>query len=275
MKSIEKGELRIGRRILMEELGGEGAGRLMILWHHARCMFNVFARARKNTRVLESPDDLDGFAELQPKDQEMLRELISKLCISRGTTMKREKKKGIPGGDGGGGKTPKNKRPLITLDDNTEIKKKAKGPVDFRKEGHVPKKGDVVWTFCKVKPEELPGAAPLPSFSMKSPKAELGQIVEEARNGSMIIQFEKANDEKARLDKREMRYAKKIMGWLRYPRSFDGKKQRIPLNWVQFDRPPPRLCSCDKQSWGHSCMPVCGLSCGRGTSSKVFGVDRP
>jgi hypothetical protein len=288
MKYIEKGELRIGRRILMaEDQHMAGGGRMMILWHHAQCMINTMTRARKGTRVLESAEDLDGFEDIRPDDQERLRTMISDLCTKRGTPVKRSAKgpagagsnRATGGGGGNNGNTPKKRGRdpnLVGLgrDASPIIKKKKKG-TDFREDPGKPKVGDIVWCFPKVKNDAPAGpGGVVREWSIKSPKPELGKICEEPRDGAMIIQFESAEHEKERIDKIGLRRCRKIKGWLRYPRLFEGKKQRIPMRWIQFDRPPPILCSCKKQSWAHMCE--CGVSCGRGLMSMgVLGLDRP
>jgi hypothetical protein len=96
-------------------------------------------------------------------------------------------------------------------------------------------------------------------------------VVEEEKDGNIIIQFEKAEDEKERLTMYADKKKARIRGWLRYPRTFEGKKQRIPITWIQLNRPPPKLCGCVKQEWAHSCEGSC-ITCGRGSSRKVWGI---
>lgn len=106
---------------------------------------------------------------------------------------------------------------------------------------------------------------------MKSPKPELGLIIaEDEGGGSFVVQFESEQHEKERMESFGNRKFKSRKAWLRYPRLFEGKKQRIPRKWIQWDRPPPRLCSCNTQEWGHICEH--GNSCNRGTTKKVWGV---
>jgi len=133
-------------------------------------------------------------------------------------------------------------------------------------------KGDRVWTHFRCMPKDtgaVPGV-PGPPVAVKSRKPELAMLVEEISDGTAIVQFEKEEDEKTRIELYGSKRGKKIHGWLRYPRIFEGHKQRVPLNWVQWKRDPPKLCGCTKQVWGHPCD--CGISCGRGASKNVWGV---
>lgn len=249
LRTIEKGDLRIGRRVLMEK--DDAAGAVMMMWYHARCIFNTFLRARKTTRVLESAEDLEGFESIAPEDQAMIRRIIAGNEDVRGARVR---------------STPQKRGATDDLDSSPASKRlKEKG-----KQVQVLRKGDRVWTFCKIRPPASDRPGVMMDVAMKSPKPELGMIAEEEQDGGLIIQFESAEHEKERNDKLlEKRYTK-IRGWLRYPRVFEGKKQRIPVNWIQMSRRPPILCSCTKQVWGHQCD--CGIACSRGTSTQVWGV---
>jgi len=281
LKVIEKGCLRIGRRVLMKGRSDDDEGFVQIMWYHARCIFNVFMRSRKNTRVIQSPLDLEGFEHINPEDQEMIRRFIvsnedvrncrlrnegsatgSAAAAAGGGKRARpdtpEKPGGVPGG-GGGPSGPG------LLGESLAAKRRRTGQLNVTL-----RKGDRVWTFCRVRPPVVDGRPPA-EFAVKSPKPELGMVVEEEKDGNVIIQFEKAEDEKERLALYATPKKAKIRGWLRYPRIFDGKKQRIPVSWVQFNRPPPRMCGCVQQSWNHQCE-ASGISCSRGASRKVWGV---
>jgi len=255
VRTIEKGEMRICRRILVEKDGQEGSVALM--WYHARCIFNSFLRSRKETRVIESPEDIEGFDAIQPEDQELLRRIIAGNQDLKAAKFRT--------GDGSRAHTtPQQKRGPADLD--TPMAKKPKKDIIELK------KGDRCWTHCRVKPKPDPRApdqAPA-AFAVKSEKPELGLIVEEESDGTFIIQFESAEHEKARLDAFKNPKRRRIRPWLRYPRQFEGKKQRIPRNWVDWKRPPPSLCGCVKQSWAHQCD--CGITCGRGIKKAVWGV---
>lgn len=256
VRSIEKGALRIGRRILMEQ---QGDNQITIMWYHARCMFNTFTRSRKTTRVIESTDDLDGFEALKPEDQEMLRRIIT------GHEDLRQARFGL-GTDFGG-----QKRVIDEMFPEPAAKRVKE------EEKHTVRVGDRVWTYCRVRTETAAG----PLVAQKSPKPELGMVVEDpTADGNVIIQFESAEHEKVRIERYTLRKFKRLKGWLRYPRVFEGKKQRLPMNWIQWKRPPPKLCGCNKQEWQHDCFDaktgdyMCS-TCTRGNmKNKVFGVGQ-
>lgn len=276
MRRIEKGCLRIGRRVLMPDdkhgEDGEG-GKVMILWHHARCMFNTFLRARKSTRTIESPDDLEGFDKIDLEDQAQIRRFILGSEDVRGArTRTSEARKRAPGGGAGADeeKTPKNAKRGAAFDpDKTPANKKNRPAYRQVKA----EKGERVWTYCRVRPPapERPGADGGQTFAVKSAKPELGMIVESEKEGTVIIQFESKEHEEQRVELWGRRRA--VKAFLRYPRTFEGKKQRIPMNWIQWDRPPPLLCSCKVQSWAHQCD-CSGIACGRGTQTKIWGCDQ-
>eukprot|EP00930_Biecheleria_cincta_P084315 TRINITY_DN73800_c0_g1_i1.p1 TRINITY_DN73800_c0_g1~~TRINITY_DN73800_c0_g1_i1.p1 ORF type:complete len:510 (-),score=128.99 TRINITY_DN73800_c0_g1_i1:587-2116(-) len=249
VRSIDKGELRIGRRVLVEN-------KVVIMWHHARCIFNTFLRSRKTTRVIESPEDLEGFEKIDPEDQDFLRRIIAGQ-----EDVRKAQRIGT-----GPRSTPQKRGP--DPDAQTPAEKRQKD----EKKKIVLKKGDRCWAFCRVRPAPGAGAGEAAvEFAVKSPKPELGMVVEEERDGNFIVQFESAEHEKERLEKFQMKRFKKLKAWLRYPRIYEGKKQRIPSNWIQWSRPPPRMCSCVKQEWSHDC-PCTGIACTRGTKTTVWGV---
>eukprot|EP00435_Cladocopium_sp_Y103_P043224 s2133_g12.t1 len=106
----------------------------------------------------------------------------------------------------------------------------------------------------------------------KSPKPELGMIIAEEEDGFITIQFESKEHETERLEMlRKGRY-RKLSGWLRYPRVFEGHIQKVQPAWIQKNRPPPRLCSCKLQDWGHLCE-CSGITCSRGTTHKIWGAQ--
>lgn len=275
MKSIEKGCLRIGRRVLMDK-DSESGGHVVIMWYHACCIINAQRRSRQSTRVIESPADLEGFDEISKDDQEMLRRIIenAKIDLRQAREAARRAGRGMapPGGHFLGPQSTPQKRGLDGFDAEAETAmKKPKKPNELKIE-----KGERIWCYCRVRPEERPGARPPGApveVAVRSPKPELGMIVDKDRDdATIIVQFESAEHEKERLDMFASRKYARIRAWLKYPRLFEGKKQRIPLKWVQQTRVPPRLCSCNLQSWNHK-VKACDLSCSRGTQQKVFGVD--
>ena len=70
---IMKGELRIGRRYPSPFNENE----IAVNWFHARCMFNQQLRARNTTQVIERPEDMDAFQDLDRPDQQFIEQLIS------------------------------------------------------------------------------------------------------------------------------------------------------------------------------------------------------
>ena len=42
----------------------------MKLWHHVNCMFEVFAGQRRTTARIETPEDIEGWSDLEEEDQE-------------------------------------------------------------------------------------------------------------------------------------------------------------------------------------------------------------
>lgn len=247
---IEKGALRIGRRVLNKE------GDIMILWHHARCMFNVFTRSRKNTRIIESTEDLEGFELLRPEDQELLRRIISGTEDLRGARF-------LPAGSNLTGKRG--------LGENDGPAGKRRRELEEQEASVSLHKGDRVWTKCWVRTTQ-PGPDGGRDVPDKSKKPELGMIAEESEDGKyFVIQFESKEHELERLGMLEKKRYRRIRAWLRYPRFFEGKTQKIQREWIQLKRPPPRLCSCKRQEWGHECP--CGITCKRVSRADVWGVD--
>ncbi|CAE7643270.1 unnamed protein product [Symbiodinium sp. CCMP2592] len=133
-------------------------------------------------------------------------------------------------------------------------------------------KGDRVWTRCWVRVAQ-PGPEGGMDMPQKSKKPELGMIAEESEDGNFfVIQFESKEHELERLAMLEKKRYRRIRPWLRYPRFFEGKTQKIKRDWIQTSRPPPRLCSCKRQEWGHECP--CGITCKRVSRPDVWGVDQ-
>lgn len=256
VRSIEKGALRIGRRVLMEQ-GGES--QVSTMWYHARCMFNTFTRSRKTTRVIESPEDLEGFDDLKPEDQELIRRIIAR----------REDLKNVRFNLGEDADRSGPKRRMTpgeaAMEQPAPKRVKEPEPINVRA-------GDRVWAHFRCRQHVAEGL-----LAVKSPKPELCMVVEEPCDDMIIVQFESEEHEKQRLEKLDNRKFKNIKSWLRYPRLFEGQKQRLPIKWVQWKRTPPRLCSCNVQCWQHECRDkVTGEylsgACTRGTTKKVFGI---
>lgn len=279
VRSIEKGCLRIGRRVMMD-LDKSGEGSVTMLWHHARCIFNTFLRARKTTRILETEHDIEGFSAITPEDQDALRRLIEgndnirnvRFRVFEGhlpevTPPKRGRGPARVAGGGDPGANPVGVPP-----ETPAMKRRRKLLED--KELRV---GDRLWTHFRCLPRDAvrDGAPPgVVLGPVKSEKPELAMAREEITNGTVVVQFESEAHEKDRTELYKSRRGKKIKGWLRYPRLFEGKKQRVPVTWIQWNRTPPLLCGCTRQEWGHKCD--CGIACNRGHGVKVWGVgDTP
>jgi len=220
---------------------------MVFMWHHARCIFNTFLRSKKNTRLIETEDDIEDFNLISADDQALLRRIIAGNEDLRKARF----------AEGQGAFSTPPKRGL----DGEEFT-----PAKRRRGGKEPpelKVGNRIWTHCRVRAPAPKGGAPPVDVPVKSPKPELAMIVEEPKDGRVVVQFESAEMEKDRLEKHAQRKFKQIRGWLRYPRIFEGKKQRVPIDWIKSDRPPPNLCGCCKQNWGH---------CSRSNLVKVWGV---
>jgi Poly(ADP-ribose) polymerase and DNA-Ligase Zn-finger region len=71
-KKIDKDDLRIGRKYPSPFQAGE----IAVNWFHAMCMFSQQQRARKTTKVITTPDDIDGFYSLRLEDQDEIKEYI-------------------------------------------------------------------------------------------------------------------------------------------------------------------------------------------------------
>lgn len=233
--AIEKGALRIGHRIRTSH---DGNSDVWILWYHARCIFNTFTRARKTTRIIQSTDDLEGFDEIRPEDKDLLRRIIAGSEDLRSAQF------------GTGVSEPRNKvRRIQHLWRPRGAGKKRRKRIrsNSKRDGELKKE--------------------------KSPKPELGLIVAEEEDGSFKIQFESKEHETERLEMQNKKRYRKISGWLRYPRVFEGHIQKVPPAFIQKNRPPPKLCSCKLQDWGHLCE-CSGITCSRGTTYKIWGVGQ-
>lgn len=246
VRTIEKGCLRIGRRVLMPASHGEEP-KMTFFWHHARCIFNTFLRSKKSTRLIESEDDIEDFNLISMEDQALLRRIIAGAEDLR--------KARFAEGQGSFG-TPA-KRSLDGMEFTPAKRRKATDPPEL-------KIGNRIWTHCRVRAPAPPGGGPpVGDVAVKSAKPELAMIVEDPKDGRVIVQFESPETEKDRLEKYGQKKFKQIRGWLRYPRIFEGKKQRVSIDWIKSDRPPPKMCGCCKQDWGH---------CSRSSRSTVWGV---
>ena len=56
----------------------------MNLYHHPKCIFDTFKKARATTKIIEDPTDLEGWQDVEQKDREMILKLIKE--TNRGST---------------------------------------------------------------------------------------------------------------------------------------------------------------------------------------------
>uniref|UniRef100_A0A1B6ENC4 DNA ligase n=1 Tax=Cuerna arida TaxID=1464854 RepID=A0A1B6ENC4_9HEMI len=75
-QKIETGELRIAK--IAPNPFGSGGGS-MKMWHHVKCIFEVFSRQRATTARIESGDDVEGWDALSPEDQDEIMSHVSNL----------------------------------------------------------------------------------------------------------------------------------------------------------------------------------------------------
>jgi len=70
---IEKDALRIGKKFPSSRFTDDGE---QTDWYHWNCMFDALTRARKDTKKIESENDLQGFIGLADADQALIRKAI-------------------------------------------------------------------------------------------------------------------------------------------------------------------------------------------------------
>ena len=56
----------------------------MKVYHHPKCIFDIFKKARATTKIIEDPTDLEGWEDVELKDREMILKLIKE--VDRGST---------------------------------------------------------------------------------------------------------------------------------------------------------------------------------------------
>ena len=74
---INKGELRITKQTPSPFSEGD----TMDQWHHPSCLFQGFQRVRVTTRIIEEPDDLEGYGDLEDSDKKDLLKLIDSMTV--------------------------------------------------------------------------------------------------------------------------------------------------------------------------------------------------
>lgn len=243
-EKISKGDLRFGSLI---DLGG---GHGSYFWRHLHCI--TAKQAANVEEKVGGPEQVDGFEHLDCMQRKELLHAF-KMAEADGKPV---------------GKRRRSER-FDAKEDEKEPPTKRKAVEETAPLTEVRlKKGERVWTHFRVKPKE-----PMEHGGVdlaKSVKPELGMIREEEREGTLIIQFESKEDERERLERFHNPKLARVRAWSRFPRTFDGAKMKIPVKWVVMNRRPPRLCSCKEQAWNHACN--CGISCGRGVTTKVWGI---
>nr|CAD7567649.1 unnamed protein product [Timema californicum] len=85
-QKLEAGKLRLAKA----GFNPFGPG-LMKMWHHVPCLFDVFSRQRKTTPKIESPDDIEGWSDLEEEDQDEILQFLPG-CSKGPTTQKKEDK---------------------------------------------------------------------------------------------------------------------------------------------------------------------------------------
>ena len=71
-QKMEKGQLRIAK-ITASPFSDDGE---MKNYHHPNCIFETFKRARPSTKIIEEPGDIEGFADIQDEDKDLIKKLI-------------------------------------------------------------------------------------------------------------------------------------------------------------------------------------------------------
>ncbi|KAI6651763.1 hypothetical protein LOD99_5010 [Oopsacas minuta] len=73
--TINKAEFRIAKLTPSPFSEGE----LLAQWHHPACLFQTFQRVRATTKIIEEPDDVDGYGNLENEDKKSLLKLIESI----------------------------------------------------------------------------------------------------------------------------------------------------------------------------------------------------
>ncbi|KAK3581407.1 hypothetical protein CHS0354_016266 [Potamilus streckersoni] len=76
---IDKGSLRVGK-VVPNPFSDEGGD--MKNWYHPSCIFETFKRARATTKKIEDSEDLEGFADLENEDKDLIKKLIEEWLAS-------------------------------------------------------------------------------------------------------------------------------------------------------------------------------------------------
>lgn len=251
---IEKGALRIGRRVVMRDShGADGFETVTMFWHHAQCLFTGFQRARGDTRVITYEEDMEGFQDLLLEDKDFLRREM-RLVGGDGVPQARRFD-----GPGRSATTPVRRESVLAPDSVrkeprlNEVKRSIDGTPLLAE-------GDRVWAHFKE------GTA-----RIKSKKPELG-VIRKIEASHVLVQFEGAEDEKDRVAKYARRAGRPGRVYYRYPHNFDGPKQHVKKNWLDLRKPVPLKCGCVKQQEAHGTAAGCSCTA-RGGRNRVCGLD--
>jgi len=92
-QDLPKGVVRIAK--VTPNFFHDGDGE-MKSYHHIKCLFETFQRAKATTKVIESADDVENFTDLKKEDKTELLELIEEIAEKRNKTKKPDSKKTEP-----------------------------------------------------------------------------------------------------------------------------------------------------------------------------------
>ncbi|EDV23892.1 uncharacterized protein TRIADDRAFT_57566 [Trichoplax adhaerens] len=87
-QKLEKKALRIAK--VVENPFGD-TGETMKQWHHPKCIFNSFIRARPATKIIQTVADIDGYDDLEDDDQESVSQMITDCLKERGNKQSKKK----------------------------------------------------------------------------------------------------------------------------------------------------------------------------------------
>ena len=77
--TINKGEARIAKLTPSPFSEGES----MAQWYHLPCVFKSFQKVRATTKIIEEPDDLEGYGDLESDDKKIILKQIESIEVRR------------------------------------------------------------------------------------------------------------------------------------------------------------------------------------------------
>lgn len=83
-QKLDKGSLRLAK-LSPSPFSEDGD---MKMYYHPKCLFETFLRARATTKVIEEPDDVEGFQDLNDSDKDLINDLIKEFCNKKGSPKK-------------------------------------------------------------------------------------------------------------------------------------------------------------------------------------------